>query len=331
MIAPFVLEVTARDFGERLDVIVARAVAREGISRAQVQLWIEAERVCVDGKPVTSRFKAKVGTKIAVAPAPPPPSTAVPQDIPIDILYEDAEVLVLAKAAGMVVHPAAGHADGTLVNAILHHAQIEEDDAEDEMSARESEGPPRPGIVHRLDKDTSGVMVVAKTLRAKNALVPQFADHSIERAYYAIVVGDPPASATYSTWHGRHPVDRKRFSGRVTSGKRAVTHMKVLERFTSKKGVVVAALVECRLETGRTHQIRVHLSEAGFPLLSDPLYGKPPKNKWLAMVATAMGRQALHAWVLGFRHPQSGELVRFEQPLPNDFAEALTTLRQGEK
>jgi RluA family pseudouridine synthase len=178
----------------------------------------------------------------------------MPEDIPLSILYEDADLVVIDKPAGMVVHPAAGHASGTLVNAILHHFGALPGEAE------------RPGIVHRLDSLTSGVMVVAKSAPARDALVRMFAAHTMERAYVAIALGSPPDSITFDTQYGRHPVDRKRFSSKVAEGKRAVTHVKVIERLRG------ATLVQCTLETGRTHQIRVHMSDHGYPLLGDPVW-----------------------------------------------------------
>jgi 23S rRNA pseudouridine1911/1915/1917 synthase len=197
------------------------------------------------------------------------------------------------------------------VNALLHRQSVRE------LEAEETE---RPGIVHRLDKDTSGVMVVAKTVRAREGLIGQFQAHTLAREYWAIALG-APRDQTIDTWHGRHPTDRKRFTGRVAQGKRAVTHVRVLERFRE------ACLVACRLETGRTHQIRVHLSEAGHPLLADGLYGRPARGALLEAATQAIGRQALHARVLGFDHPVTGEHLHFEAPVPEDFLRALELLR----
>jgi len=305
---PFVITVEQVEGGERLDRVLAARVP--SVSRATFQRWVEEGRVSVDGAAARVSAKVRAGQRIDVLPGPPPSSDALPQDIPLVILFEDADLLVVDKPAGLVVHPAAGHADGTLVNAILHHTRIE-----DEASQ------PRPGIVHRLDKDTSGVMVVAKTVRAREVLVRAFAAHDLERMYLAIAVGAPPDVMTLDTLHGRHPSDRKRFTTKTTRGKRAVTHLRVRERLHG------AALVECRLETGRTHQIRVHLADAGFPLLGDPVYGKPPRDPRLRAAASTLARQALHAQLLAFAHPISGEPLRFETAPPSDFAAALAALR----
>jgi len=304
---PFVITVEQAESGERLDRVLAARVP--SVSRATFQRWVEEGRVSVDGAAARVSAKVRTGQRIDVSPGPPPSSDALPQDIPLVILFEDADLLVVDKPAGLVVHPAAGHADGTLVNAILHHTRIEDEGAQ-----------PRPGIVHRLDKDTSGVMVIAKTVRAREVLVRAFAAHDLERMYLAIAVGAPPDVMTLDTLHARHPTDRKRFTTKTTRGKRAVTHLRVRERLHG------AALVECRLETGRTHQIRVHIADAGFALLGDPVYGKPPRDPRLRAAATTLARQALHAQLLAFAHPISGEPLRFETPPPSDFITALKAL-----
>lgn len=301
-------EVTAEEAGERLDRFL---VARTGRSRSALQRWVSEGRVALDGVVQTSaKAKVRAGTLVAVRPAPPPVSEARAQPIPIEVLHEDEHLVVVSKAAGMVVHPAPGHPDGTLVNALLHRTTF-----------RDGGDPMRPGIVHRLDKDTSGVLVVARTAEAREALVALFKAHDIERRYEAIVVGHPPPSVTYDTLHGRHPVDRKRFSSRVARGKRAITHVETQELLHG------AALVHCRLETGRTHQIRVHLADAGTPVLGDPVYARPPKDERLRAAHVALGRQALHAAVLGFVHPVTGAPMRFEAPPPADFQAALAALR----
>ena len=353
---PCVIMVEQAESGERLDRVLAARVP--SVSRATFQRWVDEGRVSVDGAAARVSAKVRAGQRIAVHPGPPPSTDALPQDIPLVILFEDADLLVVDKPAGLVVHPAAGHPDGTLVNAILHHTRIEDADASvaadadsdadaaadtdadadadaeadadadaaasaDAHSAPRRAHPPqpRPGIVHRLDKDTSGVMVVAKTVRAREVLVRAFAAHDLERMYVAIAVGAPPDVLTLDTLHARHPSDRKRFTTKTSRGKRAVTHLRVRERLHG------AALVECRLETGRTHQIRVHLADAGFPLLGDPVYGKPPRDARLRAAATTLARQALHAQLLAFAHPVTGAPLRFETAPPNDFIAALAALR----
>lgn len=307
---PIEIIVAAWEAGERLDRVLAGRIPHQ--SRSTVQRWMAEGRVELDGQPVSRRVRVREGAHIVVRPAPPPPSGAVPQDLPLRILFEDDALLVLDKPAGQVVHPAPGHREGTLVNALLHH-----------LGDTTVGDPERPGIVHRLDKDTSGVMVVAKTPQAHAALVERFSTHDIEREYLAIAVGAPPERATYETWYGRHPVHRKRFSSRVSRGKRAVTHLSTRERLHG------SALLACRLDTGRTHQIRVHLAEHGTPVLGDPVYGRSPRDPVVREVAAELGRQALHAAVLGFAHPSTGAPLRFETPPPEDFRRALTRLREA--
>jgi len=308
--APIELEVRSEEAGERLDAMLSRRAL--GLSRAAIAQLIEAERIELpEGRKLRASLRVREGERIMVRPLPPPPSAATPEDLPISVLHEDEHVLVVMKAAGMVVHPAPGHVSGTLVNALLHRQSVRE------LEAEETE---RPGIVHRLDKDTSGVMVVAKTMRAREGLVAQFQTHALEREYWAIALGTL-RDQRFDTWHGRHSTDRKRFTGRVAQGKRAVTHVQMLESWSE------ACLVACRLETGRTHQIRVHLSEAGHPLLADTLYGRAPRGALLEAASVAIGRQALHARVLGFDHPVSGEHLHFEAEPPADFMAALAVLR----
>jgi 23S rRNA pseudouridine1911/1915/1917 synthase len=328
------LAVPAAQDGERLDRALAAAWPGLGVataSRATLQRWIRDGRVRVDGAVREDPSQSvRAGQRVEVRPAPPPPSSALPEDLPLVVLHEDDELVVVDKAAGMVVHPAAGHATGTLVNALLHRfgalapesGRPADDDDEDESTA----GPRRPGIVHRLDRWTSGVMVVARTDRARDLLMAQLAAHAVDRAYLAFVEGSPPSRTRFETLHGRHPTDRKRFSTKVARGKRAVTTVEVVERFAG------AAMVRCTLETGRTHQIRVHLSEAGFPLLGDAVYGRPARRLAPGVEAAVRdhleaGRQALHAALLGFDHPGTGQRVRFESPLPADLARLLESLR----
>jgi 23S rRNA pseudouridine1911/1915/1917 synthase len=304
---PYEITIAPEEAGQRLDRVLAQRDATT--SRATFQRWLEEGRVTVAQKPVSAKHKLAAGTRVLVAPGPPPLSDALPEAIPLDILFEDAHLIVLHKPAGLVVHPAAGHASGTLVNALLHHAEL-----------AHSEDPRRPGVVHRLDKDTSGVMVVTRDEATREGLAAQFAAHSIERIYEAICLGLPPAQISYSTLIGRHPTDRKRFSAKVVRGKRAVTHVTRVQVLSG------AALIRCQLETGRTHQIRVHLADHGFPLLGDVTYGKPSKDALLREVGSELGRQALHARVLGFVHPITGQTLRFEVPPPADFRHALARL-----
>ncbi|HET8931796.1 MAG TPA: RluA family pseudouridine synthase [Polyangiales bacterium] len=307
---PIELDVKPEEAGERLDIVLSRRGL--GLSRAAVQHLIAADRVSLDGRPARASLRVKAGENVIVCPLPPPPSTAEPEDLPVEVLHEDPQILVIVKAAGMVVHPAPGHGSGTLVNALRFRQsvrELEEDETE------------RPGIVHRLDKDTSGVMVVAKTVAARAGLIEQFQAHNLERAYRAIALGVVPPQQTFETTHARHPVDRKRFTGRLARGKRAVTHVRLLEQLEG------ASYVECKLETGRTHQIRMHLSEAGHPLLADKLYGRATRDARILAAAEAIGRQALHAQVLGFEHPTTAQRMRFEAPAPADFLAALELLR----
>ncbi len=303
--------------GGRLDAVVAAAI--EELSRTQVQRLIDEGRVCVGGE-VATKAKARVepGDAIEVRVPPPEPLEVLPEPIPLAVLFEDADLIVIDKPAGLVVHPAPGHASGTLVNALLHHCK--------DLSG--IGGVLRPGIVHRLDKDTSGVMVVAKSERAHAALTAAFAAKSrgeagsLDRTYLAITSPAPPAaSGTLRTLYGRHPIHRKKFSSKVASGKHAVTHWQVVEKLRD------AALVRFRLETGRTHQIRVHAADHGWPLVGDPVYGHRPRDPRLAEVARALGRQALHAATLAFDHPVTGVRLAFEAPLPADLQAALTALR----
>lgn len=310
--------------GERLD--RALCALLPGRSRAEVARWIDAGRVTVGGRPIAKGAeRVRPGQIVEAIPLPPPPSEAVPDpSVPFRVVYEDDDLLVVDKPPGIVVHPAKGHWEGTLVHGLLAHGPLAAlDGADDERE--ESAGPARPGIVHRIDKDTSGLLVVARTAVAREALKAAFARHDVDRVYDALAVGRLPERIDFDTLHGRHPTNRKAFTARRAppGSKRAVTHAVVVERLAG--GTV--ARVECRLETGRTHQIRVHLSEAGAPLLGDALYGKAPKDPAVRAIGERLGRQALHARVLGFRHPTRGEDLRFESPWPADFAAALEALR----
>jgi 23S rRNA pseudouridine1911/1915/1917 synthase len=309
--------VDAAQAGGRLDAVIAAAVAT--LSRAQVQRLIEQGLVTLAGAVATKPgARVRLGDAVEVTVPAPEPLEVVPEPIPLAILFEDADLIVIDKPAGLVVHPAAGHASGTLVNALLFHCK--------DLSG--IGGVLRPGIVHRLDKDTSGVMVATKSDRAHAALTAAFAAKSrgeagsLDRTYLAITSPPPPlAKGTLRTLHGRHPVDRKRFSSKVASGKTAVTHYERIEALHD------AALVRFRLETGRTHQIRVHAADHGWPLVGDPVYGHKPRTDKLAEVARALGRQALHAATLAFDHPVTNEHLAFDAPLPADMQAALAALR----
>lgn len=321
---PIVLVVPREAAGARLDRFLASTLSamEDGPSRSELQRWIEHDRVKVDGVVKKASDKLREGARVAVDPEPPPKADAIAEDgIEFEVVHMDDDLLVIDKPPGLVVHPAKGHRSGTLVNGLLARGVFDatsEDAGEDgEEGAKD-----RPGIVHRLDKGTSGLMVVARTPRAREHLKTQFAAHAIEREYVAICVGDVGAR-TFDTLHGRHPTDRMKFSSKVKTGKRAVTHVRPLESFARK----LATLVSCRLETGRTHQIRVHLADGGTPILGDALYGKPPKHPVLREQAEVLGRPALHARVLGFVHPTTKKTIRFEAEPPADFQVALEALR----
>ncbi len=299
--------------GQRLD--AGLAVVEPALSRERIKALILAGAVMLDGKPATRpSVKLVPGMAYAIAIPEARPLDTEAQDIALDIVHEDSDLLVVDKPAGLVVHPAAGHADGTLVNALLHHCA-------GQLSG--IGGVARPGIVHRIDKDTSGLLVVAKTDAAHLGLAAQFAAHSINRRYVAIVQGRPsPASGTVRGNIGRSDHDRKKMAlvgeGR---GKHAVTH------FTSEEKLVGATRIECRLETGRTHQVRVHMASIGHALLGDPLYSRPPKALRDLLKVADFSRQALHAQRLGFIHPVTGSECDFFSPIPADMAELLDRLR----
>jgi 23S rRNA pseudouridine1911/1915/1917 synthase len=309
---PAILVVPRDAGGSRLDRFLAGAL---DASRSELQRWIAAGRVTVEGSTRSASAHVREGERVEVEPMPPATSEARPEEgVLFTVLYVDDDVVVVDKPAGLVVHPARGHAGGTLVNGLLARGLFRGEDSADE----------RPGIVHRLDKGTSGVMVVARTPEAREKLKAQFQAHSIERAYRALVVGEA-RQGTHDTLHGRHPRDRLRFTTRLPRGKRAVTHVRVLGRLPG------ATHVECTLQTGRTHQIRVHLSESGTPVLGDPLYGKPPRDERIRAVGDRLGHQALHARLLGFVHPTTGRLARFESDPPADFLEAMRALLDGDE
>lgn len=305
---------------ERVDKVLARLLPE--VSRATVQRWIEEGRVQVDGKPCRSRDSVTAGSRIEVEAGPAPLSDADPDaSVVLDVCHEDEHLLVVNKPAGLVVHPARGHRTGTLVNGLLARPGF----SVPSPDPRDEHGSLRPGIVHRIDKDTSGLLVVAKDDRTREGLKAQLAAHTVERAYLALTVGTPPTGVIRSL-HARDPKSRLRFTSRAKEGKTAVTHVLVLERLADGQ----AAYIECRLETGRTHQIRVHLSEqTKTPLLADAIYGgRTALSPELDRIAEALGRQALHATVLGFVHPITGETLRFEVAPPPDFERALSELRR---
>ena len=296
--------------GVRLDKALADA---SGLSRERVKALMAEGLVSLDGNPVTqASAKAVEGMRFRIAVPEAAPAAAKAQDIPLVIVFEDEHLIVIDKPAGMVVHPAAGNPDGTLVNALLHHCA-------DGLSG--IGGVARPGIVHRIDKDTSGLLVVAKSDAAHEGLARQFADHSLERAYLAVCNGHPaPPAGTISGRVGRSDANRKKMAALPkdsSRGKHAVTHYKTLERLNG------CALVECRLETGRTHQVRVHLSSIGHSLLGDSLYGRPNSQVRPVLQRLGFRRQALHAAILGFIHPVTGDKLRFASDLPTDMKELI--------
>jgi 23S rRNA pseudouridine1911/1915/1917 synthase len=315
--------------GTRLDVFVAGAAA--DLSRVRAKSLILDGQVTIGGATIVEPRKAvKSGDRVELVIPPPLPAKPEGEPIPLDVVYEDAELIVIDKPPGLVVHPAAGNWTGTLVNALIAHCG-------DSLSG--IGGVRRPGIVHRLDKDTSGLMVVAKTDGAHKSLAAQFADHgrtgSLERGYTALVWGVPqPREGTIEAAIGRSPRNRLKMKVARTSGRNAVTHYTTQKLF-GPQTVPWAALLECRLETGRTHQIRVHLAAAGHPLLGDPLYGAGFQTKAALLPETAksalkaLGRQALHAHLLQFRHPVTGELLRFQRPPPPPMAELIAAFTKA--
>ncbi|MCR9094596.1 MAG: RluA family pseudouridine synthase [bacterium] len=282
--------------GARVDALLAEL---SGVSRAQVKRWIDAGRVTVGGEVVRPSRKVALGDSIEARPLEPVEMALAPEAIPLSVLFEDEHLIVVDKPAGLVVHPAPGHPGGTLVNALLAHCG----------DLAGIGGVLRPGIVHRLDRGTSGVMVAAKDDETHQGLARQFAEHTIDRLYRALVRGVPRADAgRIDRPIGRHPRDRKRMSVEVKVGKESITNWRVLRRFRS----AMTSELEVRPETGRTHQIRVHLSSAGLPLVGDTVYGRARGSD------ARLGRPALHAAHLGFEHPISGRRLFFETPLPDD-------------
>ena len=277
------------------------------LSRSYLQKLLKEQGITVNGREVKANYKVQAGDEIRSSLPDLSAPDILPEDIPLDILYEDEDVMVVNKPKGMVVHPSAGHTSGTLVNAILFHCQ---------GNLSGINGVMRPGIVHRIDKDTTGALLICKNDVAHRDLAEQLKEHSIKRRYRAIVSGNlKDDEGTVEGPIGRHPVDRKTMAINDKNGKEAITHYKVLERFGN------ATYIECRLETGRTHQIRVHMTSIGHPLLGDEVYGSG-KNPY------HLQGQALHAMVLGFVHPRTGEYLEFTAPLPEYFTNLLEKLRK---
>lgn len=277
------------------------------MSRSYLQKLVKEGGVCVDGTAVKSNYKVSAGELVTLEVPEAVEPEIVPEKMDLDIIYEDTDIILINKPKGMVVHPAAGHYSGTLVNGLMHHCRAD-------LSG--INGVMRPGIVHRIDMDTTGVLIVCKNDMAHNAIAEQLKEHSITRRYYAVVHGNIKAEeGTVNAPIGRHPVDRKKMSINEKNGREAVTHYRILERFGQ------FTYVECRLETGRTHQIRVHMASIGHPLLGDAVYG-PAKCPY------KLQGQTLHAGILGIIHPRTGEYMEFSAPLPPYFEALLTKLRQ---
>ncbi|AQT83845.1 putative RNA pseudouridine synthase YlyB [Paenibacillus larvae subsp. larvae] len=288
--------------GERIDKFVSESL--DGVSRTQIQQWIKEGHISVNEKQVKPNYKLAEGDRIKLNIPDPEQVDIRPEPIPLDIYYEDKDVIVVNKPRGMVVHPAPGHSSGTLVNALMYHCK--------DLSG--INGEMRPGIVHRIDKDTSGLIMAAKHDKAHASLADQLREHSVTRKYLALVQGNlAHEQGTVEAPIGRDPKDRKLYTVTEKNSKEAVTHFVVMERFGDY------TLTELKLETGRTHQIRVHMKFIGHPLVGDPAYGKS-KKEWIR-------GQALHAAVLGFKHPMTREYLEFEAPLPEDMKQLIHSLR----
>ena len=301
---PILLRASEESKNQRLDAFLASSL--DGLTRSQATRLIESGEVAVDGKPVSKSYKLAGGEDIAVTLPEPEPVEAVPQDIPLDVVYEDADVIVVNKPSGMVVHPAPGHPDGTLVNALLYHCA---------GTLSGVGGALRPGIVHRIDRDTSGLIIAAKNDTAHQYLSAQLADHTLARTYECIVAGALREDrGTVDAPIARHPTDRKRMAV-VAGGREAVTHWEVIARYPGYTHV------RCRLETGRTHQIRVHMAYIGHPILGDTVYGAKKEVPGLT-------GQCLHAVGLRFLHPRTHEVMELSCPLPEEFTRMLQKIRK---
>ena len=297
--------VSKEQTGQRLDRFLADCFPE--MSRSYLQRLVREGQILLEGKPAKSGAKLTEGARVTVTLPEPQEAEILPEMIPLDLLYEDSDVILINKPKGMVVHPAAGHTSGTLVNGLLYHCK-------GDLSG--INGVLRPGIVHRIDKDTTGVLIACKNDQAHRNLAEQLKEHSITRRYRAIVCGNlKEDEGTVDAPIGRHPVERKRMAVVREGGRNAVTHYRVLERFGSY------TYIECQLETGRTHQIRVHMAGKGHPLLGDEVYGRGKSPFHLE-------GQTLHAMVLGFVHPSTGEYMEFEAPLPEYFEKLLERLRR---
>ena len=300
------LTLIAETPGRRLDAFLAEQV--EDLTRSAAQKLLEKGAVTVAGRPARKNEKTASGMAVEVELPDPEPIDVLPQNIPLDVVYEDADVIVINKPVGLVVHPAPGHPDGTLVNALLYHCG-------DSLSG--INGQLRPGIVHRIDRDTSGLIIAAKNDKAHLALAEQLQDHSLARVYEAVVHGNfREDEGTVDAPIGRHPIDRKRMAIDRKDGRRAITHWMVLGRYNG------FTHVQCRLETGRTHQIRVHMASIGHPLVGDPVYGGNRKS------LPGLTGQCLHARKLRFIHPATKELVEVECPLPDWFEKVLRQINK---
>lgn len=301
----FEAQITAAESGTRLDTYLAATL--DGISRSYIQKLIGEQRILINNRPVKANYKIKTADQIFVEIPDAAPIDILPEPMDLDIVYEDGDLLIVNKPVGMVVHPAHGHYHGTLVNGLLAHCT--------DLSG--INGKMRPGIVHRIDKDTSGLLMIAKNDMAHQHLAAQLKEHSTKRAYYALVQGvlSEPAGLIDAPI-GRHETERKKMAVTLKNGKEARTHYYVKERFAHN------TFIECRLETGRTHQIRVHMAYLGHPLVGDPLYGTRKNN-------LDFPGQALHAYALGFIHPRTEEPLYFEAPLPQHFQTVLKELAQG--
>ena len=302
---PILLRASEESKNQRLDAFLASSL--DGLTRSQATRLIESGEVAVNGRAVSKSYKLAGGEDIAVTLPEPEPVEAVPQDIPLDVVYEDADVIVVNKPSGMVVHPAPGHPDGTLVNALLYHCA---------GTLSGIGGALRPGIVHRIDRDTSGLLIVAKNDFAHQSLSAQLADRSLSRVYEAVVHGGFRAdSGTVNAPIGRHPVDRKRMAVTEKNSRHAVTYWEVIERYAG------FTHIRCKLETGRTHQIRVHMASLGHPVCGDPIYGFQRSGAGNCPLM-------LHARELHIRHPKTGEEMNFVAEPPQDYAAVLERLRR---